>query len=244
MSDFDYRLALACGTDIPFTAGQVTIHQPTIKEVAMIGETDFFSGIQTLCLFKEMFVLGESVLDNVSNFQIFMTLMSQKETADKKYAVQQVFSIIFPSYNVIFLPQSITLSGKAGNGFIDADNFEELQEILRKMFGLDLNANDSQTFNPANEQAKIIADKIIEGRRRVAELKSQGTSSIFGQYMSILMVGLGWLSASAALDLTVFQVYDLIERYNLKLAWDIDLKAKLAGSTDKHQVENWMKDIH
>ena len=47
-----------------------------------------------------------------------------------------------------------------------------------------------------------------------------------------------------AINLTIYQLYDLIERFSLWQNWDIDLRAKLAGSTDKRQVENWMKNIH
>ena len=42
---FDHRLALMTGVDIPIPELQVTIHQPTIKEISMIGEQDFFIGI-------------------------------------------------------------------------------------------------------------------------------------------------------------------------------------------------------
>jgi hypothetical protein len=34
-----------------------------------------------------MFVKDESLLRDTNNFQIFMTIMSEKETADKKFAV-------------------------------------------------------------------------------------------------------------------------------------------------------------
>ena len=35
-----------------------------------------------------MFVKDERDLANITNFQIFMTIMSEKEAADKKFAVQ------------------------------------------------------------------------------------------------------------------------------------------------------------
>jgi hypothetical protein len=47
---FDYRLALATGVDIPIPELQVVLHQPTIKEISMVGEMDFFTGIQLLCI--------------------------------------------------------------------------------------------------------------------------------------------------------------------------------------------------
>ena len=244
--DFDYRLALMCGTDIPFPQAQLVIHQPTLKEISMIGEIDFFQGIQTLGLYKEMFQVDKSVLEEVNNFQIFMMIMSQKETAEKKQAVQQVFSIILPDYKVAFMPQSIIFS-KPGQDivFIDETSFDDFQKIIRRMFCLDsMNQMDQMIFNPANEKAKEIADKIMEGRKRIAEIKGLENVSVFTQYISILVIGLNSISISEAINLTVFQIYDLIERYNLWQAWDIDLRAKLAGSTDKHQVENWMKNIH
>ena len=83
----DYRLTLMCGTDYPVPECQLAIHQPRIKEIALIGESDFFSGVQCLCLNKSMFVKDESLLANTNNFQIFMTIMSEKEAADKKFAV-------------------------------------------------------------------------------------------------------------------------------------------------------------
>ena len=86
----DTRLSLMCGTDYPVPECQLVIHQPSIKEISFIGEQDFFTGIQCLCLNKTMFVKDETDLSNVNNFQIFMTIMSEKEAADKKAAVQQV----------------------------------------------------------------------------------------------------------------------------------------------------------
>ena len=45
----DVRLALMTGNDIPIPECQLVLHQPTIKEIAFLGETDFFIGVQTLC---------------------------------------------------------------------------------------------------------------------------------------------------------------------------------------------------
>ena len=83
-----------CGTDIPIPECQLVVHQPRIKEIALIGESDFFTGIQCLCLNKSMFVKDESLLENTNNFQIFMTIMSEKQAADKKVAVQQVAQMV------------------------------------------------------------------------------------------------------------------------------------------------------
>ena len=45
-------------------------------------------------------------------------------------------------------------------------------------------------------------------------------------------------------DLTIFQIYDLVERLMLHTNWDMDIKARLAGAKADKELENWMKSIH
>ena len=240
----DKRLALMCGTDIPVPECQLVIHQPRIKEIALIGESDFFTGIQCLCLNKSMFVKDESLLANTNNFQIFMTIMSEKEAADKKFAVQQVCTLLFPKHRVLFTPRSVLLSGDQQQIMIDETNFEYLQAALTDICCLKTGPMDQQSFNPANDKAKEIAEKLMRGRQRVAAQKGENNISIFSQYLSILTVGLGSMSLQDTMDLTMFQLYDLVERYMLYINWDMDVRCRLAGGKPENTPDNWMKNIH
>ena len=95
----DLRMSLISGIDIPIPECQIIIHQPKVKEIALIGEETFFIGVQVLNVNKNLIqIQGETVLEDINNFQIFMTIMTEKKTADKKYAVQQLFSLLFPDY--------------------------------------------------------------------------------------------------------------------------------------------------
>ena len=240
----DLRLALMCGSDIPVPECQLTIHQPRIREIALIGERDFFTGIQCLCLNKSMFVKDESVLDTTNNFQIFMTIMSEKQAADKKVAVQQVLTLLFPSLRVIFTPRSMMLSGNGNTITIDESNFEPLQAAISSICCLKTGPMDQQAFNPADEQARIIAEKLMRGRQRVAAQKGESNTSIFSQYISTLTVGLHSISLQDAMDLTMYQLYDLVERYMLYINWDMDIRSRLAGANPDSKPDNWMKNIH
>ena len=240
----DVRLTLMCGTDYPVPECQLAIHQPRIKEIAYIGESDFFSGIQCLCLNKTMFVKDESLLANTNNFQIFMTIMSEKEAIDKKNDVQQVCTLLFPKHKVLFTPRSMILSGDGTNIQIDDTNFEYLQEAISNICCLKTGPMDQQAFNPADEKAREIAEKLMRGRQRVAAQKGQSNVSIFSQYLSILAIGVGSMSLQDAMDLTMFQLYDLVERYMLYINWDMDIRCRLAGGKPDNQPDNWMKNIH
>ena len=240
----DTRLTLMCGTDYPVPDCQIVIHQPRISEIALIGESDFFSGIQCLCLNKSMFIKDESLLANINNFQIFMTIMSEKDTADKKAAVQQVCLLLFPNYKVMFTPNSMLLSRDGETVMIDENNFEMLQNAISEITCLKTGPMDQTTFNPVDNKAREIAEKLMRGRQRVAEQKGQSNISVFTQYLSILTIGLNSMSLSDLRELTIYQLYDLIERYMLYVNWDMDVRCRLAGGKPESQPDNWMKTIH
>lgn len=240
----DYRLALLTGIDIPVPECQLTIHPPSIKEIALIGDKDFFIGVQCLCLYKSMFVEDKSALSKINNFQIFMTIMQEKEAKDKKIATQQVLKLIFPNYNIIFTPQSLLFQNEEkGSVIIDEKNFEILQEALRQVFCMKNAPMDQTAFNPQGDKAKEIAEKLQRGRDRIAAERGDQNSSIFSQYLSTLSIGLQ-MPLQSLVDLTMFQLYDLLERYMLWINWDLDVKTRLAGGKPDDKPDNWMKNIH
>ena len=240
----DIKLALITGADIPIPECQLVLHQPTIKEIAFMGEHEFFVGVQTLTLHKSMFMdKDKGVPESITNFQIFMTIVNGKETADKKEIVKQLFLIIFPKYKVLFTPNSILFQDDNSNHMVDASNFESLQEILRMVFCVNSTDMDKQAFNPANDAAKEIAEKLMRGRQRVAAQSGENNHSIFSQYLSVLVIGTQ-LGFNELHTYTMYQIFDLMERYSLYTNWDIDLRCRLAGGKPDTQPDNWMKNIH
>ena len=233
------------GIDIPIPECKLIVHQPRIEEIAFLGDTAFFTGTQTLCLYKSMFAQGNVDLDDIKNFQIFMMVMKEKETADKKRCVLDVLNILFPKHKVIFTPKSMLLQNMDSKEsiIIDEDNFDFLQEVLRAIFCANQGPMDQQAFNPADEKAKEIAEKLMRGRQRVAAQKGGSNSSVFVRYLSVLSMGLH-IPIQELQKYTMFQFYDLIERYSLWLNWDIDVRTRLAGGKPDSHPENWMKDLH
>lgn len=243
----DNRLALMAGIDFPIPECQLIIHQPSLKEIALIGETDFFIGMQCLCINKSMMVQDESLLENTTNFQIFMTVMSQKETKDKKQATIMVLSLLFPNYKVAISPRSLIFSSQGENRetfMVDENNFEPFQMALKDIFCFNDGPMDQQAFNPGNAKAREIAQKIQRGREIVAKQRQQGENgSALGKYISILTIG-AHIDFPTSLNLTMYQLYDLIERYYLWTNWDIDIRSRLAGGKPDSKPDDWMKNIH
>ena len=141
MKDID--LALFTGVDIPIPECQIVIHQPTITEISMVGEKVFLSGVQMLCIDKSQFDEGgKKDLSNTTNFQIFMTIMTEKEAKEAKKQVIEALSLIIPNTKVNMTPRALLLNYNDTNIIIDEGNFEEFQNILRQVFCLKKREDD------------------------------------------------------------------------------------------------------
>ena len=209
MKDID--LALFTGVDIPIPECQLIIHQPTIKEISMIGEKYFFSGIQVLTIDVERLKQDGNNLSNTTNFQLFMKIMTEKEARETKAAVIDACSLLVPNSKITVTPRTLLLNYNGTNIIIDEGNFEYFQDILRQVFCLKSKEED---FNPVNEQARKIAEKIKKGKARVAKMKGEDIGSIYARYISSLVIGLH-LPLDSLLNCTIYQIQDLLERFSL-----------------------------
>lgn len=243
----DNTLALLTGIDILIEDLKISVHQPSIREISYIGEEGFFIAAQYLCIEKSMVIRDESLLSTTSNFQVFMTVLQNEESKEAKNYVISLLTILFPQFKALFTPQSLILSNLETKEtiVIDGSNFNALQSVLKQVFCMNSSLNGERTsYNPVNKKAQEIADKIMKGRQKIAAEKGHDNSTVLGRYVSILTIGLDSMSLESCLNLTMFQMYDLIERYTLYLNWDIDIRSRLAGAKSEHQPEDWMKDIH
>lgn len=240
----DNKLALMTGIDFPLESCSLIVHQPSIKEISYIGETDFFMGIQLLSVNKSMYEAQETNLLEVTNFDIFIQLINSPELKEQKNKVQQVLSMLFPSYQIIMTPRSIVFNQEGNSFILDERNFEPFQQQLGQI--LCLQQSGQQAFNPGSDKAKEIAQKLQRARERVAAQKAKegGSGSMFSQYLSVLTIGIGSMSLKDIMELTIYQLYDLIERYSLYINWDLDIRSRLAGAKGDKPVDNWMKSIH
>lgn len=236
------------GIDIPIPELQLTIHVPVIKEIALMGETKFFMAVQYLCLDKESLIQDETLLSSLTNFQVLMKVLEQSQDKDKKNAVIMLLTLLFPDYIPVITKNSIILTKQGENQplLIDDNNFDIFQSVLKEILCVNsLFQGNNVIYNPANDRAKEIAEKLMRGRRKVAEIKSKGNNeSVLTRYISILTIGSNTMSLEDCLNLNMFQIFDLMERYNAFIEWDVDLRVRLAGGKPDKPVESWMRDIH
>lgn len=241
------ELLLLSGNDIPFPAAQITIHQPTVKEIAYIGEENFYSGCELLKFSKNnLSIEDRKLLADKSDFDIIMSIIRDKtaNSQKSKTSATMVLTLLFPEYNIDFIQNAIILRKDNEVRSINNFNFVDFKEIIITLFCLN-GKNNEQVFNPAGELARKIAAKIEEGRRRAAQAKNAGEQKValLSRYVSILSVGES-KDMNALLNYTVYQLFDEFQRFELKYQHDMYIKAKLAGAKDMKEVDNWMKDLY
>ena len=246
------EVLLITGTDIPFIPAELTIHQPTIQEIAYIGEENFFTGIHFLNFKKEMILSAEQLapLKDMSNFNILMSMLQDKNPLSQanKHSLELVLMLMFPDYRIHFFPSMIAIVKEGGeNHIINETNFEEFKSVIEQMYAMEASEKGQRDYDPADPLAKRIVDKILRGRRKVAEMKNQNSegqsASIISRYISILAVG-EQKDMNLFKEYTVYQLFDEFRRFTLKQSFDINLRARMAGAQDLEQAEDWMKDFH
>ena len=241
----DNELLLLSGNDIPFIEAQVTIHQPTIKEIAYIGEEAFFTGCELINFSKNVLSDEDKMnLEDKTNFDILIAILRERNAVMQRNrnCVEMVLALIFPWYTINIMNDAIVLEKEEEKYSINNENFEAFKIVFNKMFAF--SRDETRDYNPSGDLAKRIAEKLKKRHQKLAEIKKeQKKIDILSRYVSILAVG-EQKDMNSLLNLSVYQLFDEFERYKLKMSYDIYFQAKMAGAKDLKEVEDWMKDIH
>ena len=239
-------LLLLSGNDIPLEEISLLLHPPTIKEIALIGEKNFFSGCELLRFTKNRLSSKDRTnLENLSNFEIIMSIMREKNPAMQiqKTCVLMVLALLFPTYQVqldnknikepkiLFKQDNLEFS-------LNKDNYDIFINALNEILCLGGGDSDSD-YNPSGDLAKRIADKLRDRHAKIAESKGEDGQkiAILSRYVSILAVGEN-KDINALMNYTIYQLFDEFKRYQLKLNWDVALKARLAGAKDVQDTDD------
>ena len=244
------ELLLLSGNDIPFPGARVNIHQPTLKEIALIGEDQFFIGCGFLNFSKDLLADSDKVrLSNYNDFDIFMSIIRQnsKDTKRSIEAAFLVLTLIFPLYQIFVRDNVIVLQKEQEEYSIDKNNFNEFKKIIVAMFNLNIGGDVKEEYNPAGDMANRIAEKFKKRHEQLMKIANEQNKnkqiSILSRYASILAIGLQ-LSLNEIMQWTVSQLYNEFQRFQMKMQWDAYIQAKMAGAKDLEEVDNWMIDFH
>lgn len=254
------ELLLMTGGEILLRDPLVKIQQPTIKQIALKGENEFFRSMNIFYINPEPLIEfinqlktlrkdeKEILLETITAYDNLLFMM-QASTADgtDKYKIveltQSAFDLLTPEYRFNFDPQKQEMSlislKDSHSIFVDRELFMKIKNVAEQIFLLDkfFGNSEKEELSPA---AQKIADKIAESERKIKEMNGEKEEgSYFARILSIMgMHGdLDYLS-----NLTVYQLHNQFERFNLFTNYNQSVRASLAGATNVELVD-WYKKI-
>ena len=252
MAEID-ELLLMSGLDVPFPAAQLQIHQPQIRDISVIGEKRFFAGAAILQIDKDILKIEDNtVSDNISDFDIIMTIVhNQNPNFQKmKFDLLMVLAILFPTYAIDLQKDRIVLKEMAEEKVnddnnlkeINNSNYEEFRLLLAQILCLE-SCGQNKKYNPQSAMAKKIAAKLKKGQQKASLAKGENLTSLLSRYVSILAVGLN-KDINSLMNYTLYQLFEEYKRYSTKLAFDMNMSARLAGAKDVSTPKNWLEDLN
>lgn len=238
-------LMLFTGVDIPFPGAQISIHQPSIKEIGLVGEESFYSGCGVLNFSKNSLSSEDRIaLKDYTDFEILMSMVNSRDfnTQQSRIDMLMILTLLFPDYQIKLSQNEIVLLKEDESHLINSENFEEFKKILIAMFCLKGKGNETE-YNPSGDKAREIIEKLNKRKQKLAEQNGDQKVSVLNRFASILAIGQKQ-DLNEILDYTVYQLFDQFDRFALKEQFDIHLKAQLAGARDLGEIEDWKKDLH
>lgn len=232
--------------------------QPTIKQIVVFGENEFLQGAQIIGHYKAYVEIvrkaneqdGVNEIESYSDFQIFMIILYQEPII--RESVKLFFQLICPEYDVTFSEHMISFSVKEDENHvtvatINPFTLDRFAEVVKNLFLM--KGEKDIEYNPSNDRAKAIRDKILEGRRRTAaqkQLEDGKNTSLFGSYASILSIGLS-MDINTIYNYTPFQLYDSVKRFYAKTSSDFYQRVSTMPLMDTSKMEvpeDWGRNFY
>ena len=185
------------GQPVQIKSCNIAITQPKIKDIVVFGEDDFLISCNILGHTENItnqMREGNSQLNTFNDFQILLVVL--REEKNLRQSILNFLQLICPNYEIQIRDASIDFIIKDEEksftvGQLQPFNFKDFQQILNDLFE-PKTGNDEPEYNPANEKAAEIAEKIKKGRARKNQALNdkEGEQSLFGRYCSILSIGM------------------------------------------------------
>lgn len=238
------ELQLITGIDIPIEGLGLTIRQPKVREIAMLGEQNYFVALQIFRMTKQSLHIESP---EVTNWMILQESMKQKIDGVKntRQLVTNFLQLFF-NEKVMFGPRSIIVQQEGEMVNIEPEDFDGLQEIIGQIGGSSLLSPPEETFNPKNKRAAEIAEKMKKARKRLAEVKARenGTAEMANKGFLARYIRAVAIATPNSLEevnaMTLLQLNSIMQTYLGWEAYDLEVKSRLAGAKNDKELVHWM----
>lgn len=255
-------LSRVAGVPIPVLGFMESAKQPSINEIAMMGEENFFiaTGIFSISD-KEEYIkrmledvppeeLGPltAEINYIIKDDLDVFLKIAQENKYNEGVISSLLYIMFENYSFIdYKNRTIVFRSENGNKVINLniENFTELNSVISSIFNNKTKKDEVEDFNPAGDLASQIAEKIKAARSKKAidEGGSKGKSdSILGDMVSIVATGDG-IPLQEVLKLTFAQLFIQFNRTIMLSQYRTQMTLGAFSGIDSDDITDWTKPL-
>lgn len=228
MEEHIFEMKLLKGTEIDVYGLMVKPH--TLEElVDVVGLKEYYNLIGFVSIQKkdvnEFFKLEGEEYEKTSVFQmlLFHELLA-------KYIVE-FLKFVTRMNDIYYIPtwKSITVEYPNRRVVINSKNIDEIINAILKIYCISTPKEEKEEFNPANEQARKLMERIRKNRAKAPKPKSDVD-------LTSIISAVAWKSNSLTIEsvwkLTMYQLYDAFYRLEIIDNYDKTLSAMYAGTID------------
>ena len=255
------ELLLMAGEPIHLEQYSVKIHQPSIREIPLIGEEEFFQGMNIFNLdsaplinFVESLEYTDEekkeIIEDITAYDNLLFIlqataqMGAEDEVNIEYLAKSIFKLIMPHHKFVFNSEigNIILMAEHEDSHsivVDREFFDQIKDVVSQIFIFDKFFGKSENTE-MSAAAQKIADKIAKSEAKIKKIKGDDTEgSFFSRIVSIMGVK---KEIDYLVDLTVYQLNNQFERMNLFAEYQLNVQGALAGATNM-EVVDWYKKI-
>jgi hypothetical protein len=241
MSQHSYsvdELQLITGVDLPIEELGLTLRQPRVKEIAILGESNYFIALSLVKLTTESLKIDHP---EATNWLIFQEALKQEVPGVKNTrALITNFLQLFILGKVTLGPRSIIIDIENELKNIEPEQFPLFQDALTTVGGASLLVPAKEEFNPRNKRAAEIAEKKKKARAKLAALQPKNKSNGFiARYIRAVAIGTNNSLAEIG-NMTLLQLNEMMASYLAWESYDLEVKSRLAGAKGDNKLVHWI----
>ena len=252
------KLLLETGSKIYIDEIKEYIVQPTIGQISEIvqGEKQFLTLVSYIC--KTIIDINElkqndelteediQIFSKITSFEYLLGLMSQQPYISL-YLIQ-LLKLFFPDYylelnsddNDVYI-NMINKNNEEKKFQINKENYDLIITYIEKIINLNFEKKEDD-YNPINEQARKIAEKLKESHKKLQEIKNKNGEDYFYAKIINLLRGTGYFDMQSLLNMTIYQLTQTYQRFSLYDGRQIQTIYHAAGAEIKDFID-WTQEI-
>ena len=196
------------------------------------------------------------MIESIDDFEMQAHLKAERhlyKVFDMYMLSNDMQELVLKSFNLLFQTENVIIDGELLDDMsvvidekyvINRDNFDDIVEMIQLQNNPEQSVSDEDDYNPANELARSIAEKLKRSKEIVEKskaLESDGDGLTIPDIISAVSAMSNSLNKLNIWDLTIYQLYDEFARLTKIDNYRLQIQASMWSSDI--EIEHWSEPI-